>query len=697
MSKLNKILLFVNAVVVAVIVMVIVIVVVVNAWTNPSANPPSGGGAIYYSGGNVGIGTTGPGKNLDVVGDTRSSTGFFDGTAGDTGGSGLFMNYAASQPNSGPAIKWSDGTLANTFGFFVNSGVAYQGNAGNSNFFVRRVTADGSLGAINVQLGGADASAVSYFNGGNVGIGTTAPAYKLEVYGDTPGLSISDNNGLTTTLAFRSSNPARAVGNMWEIKTITYDGGSSGSTYRTSHLAFLGRKEVTDASLTEWMRIQRDGNVGIGTTGPTHKLQVSGVGGVFDLESSSADSWMDFSPDGGTRAWAIGHDAGLVTNGFFIYDSPAGKTPFKIYPSSVDNTLVLNAGNVGIGTTSPGQKLDVQGGNVNTSGNLMASGVLTIAGTGNSSIAGNVGIGTGAATLALDIASAQWDCATTECALRIGNGTYRLKMGMAVGGLGAGTAYIRAAGGAATIHMNDYVNFPAGHGDLAENYQISGTALRGSLISVDNDNAKIVTVSSPNKSSLIGVVSTKPGAVMDVDGGFQIAYITKQTYTNEKAPVALIGATPVLVTSQNGSINIGDAIGISAIPGFGAKMVTAGNIVGKALEKLDTNNTCQAVSSIDDIVWPEDDSKNSLKPCFKLPDDTYIGKVMVAVSISWFDPVANVLAIGNLGNVGIGTTGPTSKLQVVGLPEYADNAAATADGLTAGAFYRTGDILKVVH
>lgn len=49
------------------------------------------------------------------------------------------------------------------------------------------------------------------------------------------------------------------------------------------------------------------------------------------------------------------------------------------------------------------------------------------------------------------------------------------------------------------------------------------------------------------------------------------------------------------------------------------------------------------------------------------------------------------------GNTGIGTTTPTSKLQVVGLPEYADNAVALAGGLTVGAFYRTGDLLKVVH
>ncbi len=53
MSKLNKILLFVNAAVVAVIVMAIVIVVIVNAWTSPTANPPSGNPSFGINTGTV--------------------------------------------------------------------------------------------------------------------------------------------------------------------------------------------------------------------------------------------------------------------------------------------------------------------------------------------------------------------------------------------------------------------------------------------------------------------------------------------------------------------------------------------------------------------------------------------------------------------------------------------------------------------
>ena len=43
--------------------------------------------------------------------------------------------------------------------------------------------------------------------------------------------------------------------------------------------------------------------------------------------------------------------------------------------------------------------------------------------------------------------------------------------------------------------------------------------------------------------------------------------------------------------------------------------------------------------------------------------------------------------IDKTGNVSIGTTTATSKLQVVGLPTYATNALAIAGGLTVGAFY----------
>ena len=57
---------------------------------------------------------------------------------------------------------------------------------------------------------------------------------------------------------------------------------------------------------------------------------------------------------------------------------------------------------------------------------------------------------------------------------------------------------------------------------------------------------------------------------------------------------------------------------------------------------------------------------------------------------------ANTMAIMG-GKVGIGTASPGATLSIVGLSEYADNAAALVGGLIAGDLYRTGDLLKIVH
>ena len=83
-----------------------------------------------------------------------------------------------------------------------------------------------------------------------------------------------------------------------------------------------------------------------------------------------------------------------------------------------------------------------------------------------------------------------------------------------------------------------------------------------------------------------------------------------------------------------------------------------------------------------------------------LYDNTVIFGSDGALPVSIYTNNIEAMHINIAGFVGIGTSTPTSKLHVVGLPVYANNAAAITGGLTAGAFYRTGsnpDSVCVVH
>jgi len=330
--------------------------------------------------GNVGIGTTAPGYSLDVNGTIQGAKLRGRGTA--------------------PSVALIDTGVGNTY-VIENSGNLNVRDSSNSYY-------------------------MSIMAGGNVGIGTTAPAFKLDVNGDinsngfiqTSLIELSSSvaqiraRGVATPLLFSTNSSERVridasgnvgigptapssrlhlVGADTSTTTVAQIGGSSGvglvvlnngkvgigvsptqtlSVYGTTYLGggnifvdnnssifwgdssngVAGQNSVglkLTAGNSEKMRIQSNGNVGIGTTSPVSKLNIAGAdGGVTQAITLGTTA---------TNYWQINALA---------YNSAKGKYDFQIGGNSFGTgDILLNPtnGNVGIGTTDPSKKLDVEG------------------------------------------------------------------------------------------------------------------------------------------------------------------------------------------------------------------------------------------------------------------------------------------------------------------------------------------------
>lgn len=293
------------------------------------------------SSGNVGIGSTNPGAKLDVNGNIRLSA----GSANIEFNSGGPMVYA-------PA--------ANTLAFATGGGIATP---------TERLRINSS---------------------GDVGIGTTNPSTKLDIYGAT-GAANSTWAGGSNVLNLRNNGSFSEQAISFQEGTL--DVGAKIGVKNTANgaydIIFANRSNASlTSSITEKMRIDSSGKVGIGTASPIDQLHVYGTSriilsdGTTVATDTTAGIYFHTNADTSyaihrtSGAWTastyqqlrMGFATGIVLDGGTAHDKSFVR---------VDGTGIRVAtGNIGIGTTTKAlsYKLDVYGTSSSDCARIFSSG-----------------------------------------------------------------------------------------------------------------------------------------------------------------------------------------------------------------------------------------------------------------------------------------------------------------------------------
>lgn len=470
---------------------------------------------IAYDG-KVGIGTATPDKQLtfyegvtnEKVGlDSRGiyfsriSDGAYTGTiTANTGG-----NLTHSARNSHSFLANGQATLSlSENANFASSGAVTIGASGNAGTSQNLFSVQGPVGiGSSSNYYYANSTPNGLLVEGNVGIGTTSPQQKLQVEGnlrfasdgagsnwmefkrqsnnnwrwDTNGVGaiMTQGGNLTTwhqdfkvtragltvapTLGYATS--AINVDHTWndatrDFATIDIDVTDTASSGNSSFI------DIAKGGTTGFI-VDEDFNVGIGTDSPAAKLDVRGGSSTFGADQLG---WVTLSGSGG--GGVITGTKRLYLNSSLGYDIDAKSTGNFNFQNNSSSTYVHFDGTnerVGIGTTSPSEKLHVVGNMVLDGGssNMFIGDSIT----GDGITAGQNNIGIGGAVLRSASSTTQYAVAIGSQAARFGNHNHGMSIGYSAGYNGAqSSAYVGSmAGRFAAGQRNVGIGYRAGGGN----------------------------------------------------------------------------------------------------------------------------------------------------------------------------------------------------------------------------------------
>ncbi|HPT66158.1 MAG TPA: hypothetical protein PK257_02510, partial [Candidatus Woesebacteria bacterium] len=308
-------------------------------WTTSGTN-------IYFTGvgatGYVGIGTTNPSMPLQLNGNalfgaTPTSSYYtvaplnIANNAANTFKTQLNLINAGGGGGAGSAIDFYTYTDQST-----SSGPGARFGAIDDNSF------SGSL-VFSTKNPGNPANTINermrIESGGNVGIGTTNPDYKLDVFVGSDDVQINGTSSIGNGLILTNTD---STAKSWYLASL----GNSPGEYGPAK----GFSIYDETSNAVRFAISANGNIGIGITSPTAKLH------VYDTTTLSSLALFRNNTDGvAIEIKSIGTDRALIKSG-------AGDSlNFGVANSDVPSLTILSSGYVGIGTTAPSRLFTVYG------------------------------------------------------------------------------------------------------------------------------------------------------------------------------------------------------------------------------------------------------------------------------------------------------------------------------------------------
>jgi hypothetical protein len=532
-------------------------------------------------------------------------------------------------------------------------------------------------------------------NPGHVGIGTTAPQASLHVStssGAAGSRGIIDeqtsNDANGALLIVRKSRAGAAVQNGDFIGNLYAQGFDGANWVNSSRLRFAVDGPVSAGSVptamqlltgnttpVERMRITSAGLVGVGTSDPLSHFHLHGSSPHLRISGSATDQHLTigFYDNNSAFKGFVGYTGangtgsrytGIINaTGDYLGLGTLNPAPVYFFLGGAQTHVMAANGNVGLGTTAPGHRLDVAG-NVNASGGLCIAGTCKTAWsevssqwtTSGSNVffnTGNVGIGTGAPAFLLDVAGStntpfrvrdssgrEYFSTTTRTGsvaawttpvVSLAGGRLIVESNVPEGGNESvirrfvnnlifnpsdhpslpGAFIVRQVGGATGLIVDQHANGNVGIGtdapteklhvvgninvtgninakyqDVAEWVPSTQSLAAGTVVVLDTTRSNHVVASSTAYDTRVaGVISAQPGVLLGEGGEGRLM-------------VATTGRVRVRVDATRGPVRVGDLLVTSDREGLAMKSVPAlvggrpmhlpGTLIGKALEPLES-------------------------------------------------------------------------------------------------------------